>query len=130
MIRGMHVTVYTRHADELRAFLRDRLGLAATDVGGGWLIFDLPASEIAAHPVGEREEGDGGEDAAREEPAPGVAQLSFYCDDIEGTMRTLREKGVEFATGVTDEGWGLLATMQATPDVQVDLYQPRYGREG
>ena len=135
MIKGMHVTVYTRHADELKDFLRDKLELPFTDVGHGWLIFDIAASEIAAHPVDweEGEGGEGGEGGAqgddREPPAPGEAQISFYCDDIEAEMSRLREKGVEFTTGVTDQGWGLLATIRVTPDVQVDLYQPRYGRD-
>ncbi|MET0397580.1 MAG: VOC family protein [Longimicrobiaceae bacterium] len=138
MIKGMHVTVYTRHADELKEFLRDKLELPFTDVGHGWLIFEVPASEIAAHPVdwdGEGEEGEeggeggGGEGDDREPPAPGEAQLSFYCDDVEAEMRRLQDKGVEFTTGVTDQGWGLLATIRVTPDVQVDLYQPRYERD-
>jgi hypothetical protein len=34
MIRGMHAMFYSSKADELRAFLRDRLGLHGTDVGG------------------------------------------------------------------------------------------------
>ena len=41
MIRGMHAMFYSSQADALRAFFRDKLGLAGTDVGGGWLIFDL-----------------------------------------------------------------------------------------
>ena len=40
MIRGMHAMFYSSQADALRAFVRDKLGLAGTDVGGGWLIFD------------------------------------------------------------------------------------------
>jgi len=120
MIQGMHVTFYTRHADELRDFLRDKLELSAMDAGGGWLIFHPPAGEIAPHPAGE----EGDEDEA---PAPGVAQISFYCDDLEATMRQLKDRGVEFTTGVQDQGWGLLATFRAAPDVEMDLYQPRYG---
>ena len=45
MIRGVHTMFYTSAADELRAFLRDKLGFSATDVGHGWLIFDLPEAE-------------------------------------------------------------------------------------
>ena len=36
MIRGMHAMFYSSKADELRAFLRDKLGLRGTDVGEGW----------------------------------------------------------------------------------------------
>ena len=42
MIRGMHAMFYSSHAPELRAFLRDKLGLQGTDVGDGWLIFVAP----------------------------------------------------------------------------------------
>ena len=50
MIRGMHAMFYRSHADALRAFLRDKLGLAGTDVGGGWLIFDAPEADLGVHP--------------------------------------------------------------------------------
>ncbi len=42
MIRGVHAMFYSSEAEALRAFLRDKLGFSATDVGGGWLIFALP----------------------------------------------------------------------------------------
>src|SRR6188768_2477086 len=42
MIRGMHAMFYCSQAEALRAFLRDKLDLKGTDVGGGWLIFDAP----------------------------------------------------------------------------------------
>ena len=45
MIKGVHTMFYTSQAAELRAFLRDTLGLPSTDVGDGWLIFDLPEAE-------------------------------------------------------------------------------------
>ena len=36
MIRGMHAMFYSSEAEALRTFLKDKLGLAGTDVGGGW----------------------------------------------------------------------------------------------
>lgn len=45
MITGVHTMFYTSEPEALRAFLRDTLGLPHTDVGGGWLIFALPAAE-------------------------------------------------------------------------------------
>ena len=35
MIRGMHAMFYSTEADCLRVFLRDKLDLSGTDVGGG-----------------------------------------------------------------------------------------------
>ncbi len=51
MIRGMHAMFYSSQADELRLFLRDKLDLKATDVGGGWLIFDAPEADLGVHPT-------------------------------------------------------------------------------
>ena len=34
MIRGMHAVFYSSQAEALRMFLKDKLGLAGTDVGG------------------------------------------------------------------------------------------------
>ncbi len=34
MIRGMHAMFYSSQAEALRMFLKDKLGLAGTDVGG------------------------------------------------------------------------------------------------
>ena len=52
MINGGHTVIYSTDADADRAFLRDVLKLTHVDVGGGWLIFGMPSSEIAVHPYG------------------------------------------------------------------------------
>ncbi len=52
MIRGMHAMFYSSQAEALRAFLRDKLGLAANDVGGGWVIFDAPRGRPRGTPNG------------------------------------------------------------------------------
>ncbi len=36
MIKGVHAMFYSSEVEELRAYVRDKLGLPATDVGGGW----------------------------------------------------------------------------------------------
>lgn len=51
MIRGMHAMFYSSAAPELRAFLRDKLGLDGTDVGDGWLIFDAREADLGVHPA-------------------------------------------------------------------------------
>ena len=116
MIRGVHTMFYTSDPEGLRAFLRDKLGLAATDVGEGWLIFDLPEAEMGCHPT----------EGAGEGLPSGTAHLSFYCDDIEKTVAELREKGVEFTGGVEDHGYGLVTRFKAPGDFEVQLYQPQY----
>jgi hypothetical protein len=114
MIRGMHAMFYSSQATELRAFLRDKLGLAGTDVGDGWLIFDAPEADLGIHPT-ER----GG--------APsGTADISFYCDDIEGTMEEMQARGVVFTQPIEDHGYGLVTFFKVPGDFVVQLYQPKY----
>lgn len=114
MIRGMHGMFYSSEAEALRAFLRDKLGLKGTDVGGGWLIFDAPQADLGVHPT----------DAGG--PPSGTADISFWCDDIEATVAELKQRGVEFAQAVEDHGYGLVTFFRVPGGFKVQLYQPRY----
>ncbi|MFL5699584.1 MAG: extradiol dioxygenase, partial [Ktedonobacteraceae bacterium] len=51
MLNGAHVILYSTDAEADRVFIRDVLGFAGIDAGGGWLIFKLPPTEIAVHPT-------------------------------------------------------------------------------
>ena len=116
MIRGMHAMFYSSEAEALRAVLKDKLGLAGTDVGGGWLIFDAPEADLGVHPT----EGS--------EAASGTADISFYCDDIVTTVRELRARGVEFTQDAEDHGYGLVTFFKVPGDFKVQLYQPKYSK--
>ena len=117
MITGVHTMFYSSRAEELRAFMRDKLGFSATDVGGGWLIFDLPPAEMGCHP---------------DDPAKGATSgtpfISFMCDNIEKTMIELESRGVEFVGKIEDRGWGLSIQIRMPGDFTVDLYEPKYKR--
>jgi hypothetical protein len=115
MIRGVHTMFYSSDAEGLRNFLRDKLNLPATDVGGGWLIFDLPEADMGCHP------------ADKEHGAPsGSSDISFYCDDINKTVEELKGKGVEFTCKIEDHGYGLVTKFKVPGDFTVQLYQPSY----
>jgi catechol 2,3-dioxygenase-like lactoylglutathione lyase family enzyme len=118
MIKGLHAMVYSSDAEATRAFIRDTLGFTYTDVGDGWLIFDLPDAEMGCHPADER-------DGAR----PGTHNISFYCDDIERTVADLKKRGVPFTDDVADMGYGLVTHFRMPGDITVQLYEPRYVRE-
>jgi len=121
MIKGVHAMFYSEEAEALRAFLRDKFELPFTDVGEGWLIFDLPEADMGVHPS----------DPKGEHGSPnGTHAISFYCDDIEATITELREKGVEFVSGVEDQGWGLVALFKAPGNLTLQLYQPRFTKNG
>src|SRR5258708_4791809 len=113
MITGVHAIFFTPQADELRAFLRDKLGLPFVDSGGGWLIFNLHHAEVAAHPASE----------ARH-------QLSFYCDDLRQTMAELGQRGVEFSSDVSEQEWGWLTHFKLPGGEEVEVYQTKYSTEG
>lgn len=117
MIKGVHTMFYSSEPEALRDFIRDKLGFPHTDVGDGWLIFDLPESDMGCHPADET-----GKHGA---PA-GTHDVSFYCDDIETTVAELKNKGVEFTDSVQDQGFGLVTHFLMPGGVKVQLYQPRY----
>src|SRR5688500_5522963 len=119
MIRGVHIMFYSSQPEELRAFLRDKLGFSATDVGDGWLIFDLPEADMGVHPA----------DATGERGDPsGTHAISFYCDDIHATVDELKAKGVEFSSDIVDAGFGYVTTFKVPGGFDLDLYQPKYSK--
>ena len=110
MITGVHAIVFSPQAEKVRAFFADVLGLSSADAGGGWLIFALPPAELAVHPA----DGDGRH------------ELYLMCDDIHATLADLRDKGVEVARDVSDQGWGLLAAIRLPDGEELPIYEPRH----
>ncbi|MER7109514.1 VOC family protein [Streptomyces sp. NPDC000229] len=110
MFSGAHVILYTKDADADRAFLRDVLGFDNVDAGRGRLIFKLPPAEVAVHPT----------------PGEPRHEFSLMCDDIEGTLRKLAERGAEVSRPVSDQGWGLLAAVRLPSGGELPLYEPRH----
>ena len=110
MINGMHAIVFSPEAEKVRAFFADVLGMPSVDAGGGWLIFALPPAELAVHPT----------DGA------GHHQLYLMCDDIQATLASLRDKGVEVASEVADQGWGLIAAIRLPDGSELPIYEPRH----
>jgi uncharacterized glyoxalase superfamily protein PhnB len=112
MINGGHVIIYSRDAEADRVFFRDVLEYPDVDVGGGWLIFKLPPTEIAVHPT------DG----------PETQELYLMCGDVDATVESLAAKGVEFTQSVTDARWGRLTRFRLPGGGEVGLYEPRHER--
>jgi catechol 2,3-dioxygenase-like lactoylglutathione lyase family enzyme len=112
VINGSHVVVFSQDPEADRAFFADVLGHPHVDAGGGWLIFSLPAAELAVHPS------DG----------PVGHELYYMCDDVEATMEDLRAKGVEFTQGISEERWGRLTRLRLPGGGEVGMYEPRHPR--
>ena len=112
MITGVHAIIYATEPDRTRAFLRDVLGFAWVEGGSPdetWPIFALPPAEVGIHPHDHVE-----------------PELYLLCDDIGATVEALRAKGVEFVGEVTDQGWGLLTTIQVPGGGNLGLNEPRH----
>jgi catechol 2,3-dioxygenase-like lactoylglutathione lyase family enzyme len=110
MITGVHTIMFGPDADAIRAFLRDVLELREVDAGGGWPIFASPPAEFAAHPS------DSG----------GHYELYLMTDDVEGAVRDLTEKGVEFTGPILDQGWGRVTALKVPGGGELGLYEPHH----
>ena len=115
MIKGVHTMFYSSEPEALQAFLRDKLKFPCTDVGEGWLIFDLPEADMGCHPA----------DPA-EGALAGTHNISFYCDDIQKTVAELKGRGVQFSDEISDRGYGLVTHFKMPGNCEVQLYEPRY----
>jgi catechol 2,3-dioxygenase-like lactoylglutathione lyase family enzyme len=114
VITSTHAIIYADDADAARAFLRDVLELPWVDAHGGWLIFKLPPAELGVHPTGSQGS------------SSGTHELYLMCEDIEATVAELESKGAEFASGVQDQGFGLVTSMRVPGAGTIGLYQPKH----
>ena len=117
MIRGIHGLLYSSEPEATRAFFRNQVKLPATDVGGGWWIFDFREGDLGVHPV----------------EVPGTAgkhDVSLYCDDIHGTVASMKSRGVKFTHAVSDHGYGFVTYFRAPGGITVQLYEPKYQKGG
>ena len=106
----MHVILYSRDAEKVRAFLGDVLQLSSVDAGGGWPIFAAPPTEIAVHPTeGESEH-----------------EVYLMCNDISAVVAQLAARGIATEGAVSDRGWGLLTTLVLPGGERIGLYEPRH----
>jgi len=110
MINAVHAILFARDADAARAFFTDVLELNSVDAGGGWQIFALPPAELAIHPA----------------DTGGAHELYLMTDDLDRTLAQLRECGVKVAAEPSDQGWGVLASIEVPGFGPLGLYEPRH----
>jgi catechol 2,3-dioxygenase-like lactoylglutathione lyase family enzyme len=109
MLTGAHVVIYSTNAEADRAFFRDALGFPSVDAGGGWLIFGVPAAEVAFHPHDKNNQ----------------HELFFVCDDLKSLMTALQKKGVCFGE-IAEERWGTRTTIALPGGGKLGLYEPKH----
>ena len=112
MINGSHIILFSSDPEADRAFFAEVLEHPNVDAGDGWLIFRLPPAELAMH------------------PSDGTSshELYFMCDDVEATMRELRDRGVQFTQDIAEERWGRLTRFRLPGGGEIGMYEPRHQR--
>ena len=111
LISGIHAIVLSPAADAVRTFLQDTLELSHADAGGGWLIFGLPAAELAVHPAGQ----------------PGQ-EIYLMTDDLDAAVARLSEQGVQLTRPIREQSWGRMIAIALPDGGEVPLYQPSHPR--
>ena len=111
MIIGAHSIIYSKNPDADRAFLRDVLKFSNVDVGGGWLIFGLPPSEVAVHPSDEND----------------VHEFYLMCDNVEAFIADMKKRNINCGP-LHNQGWGILTQVILPGGGKLGVYQPRHAR--
>ena len=112
-ITGAHSILYSKTPEADRAFLKDVLGFPNVDVGGGWLIFGLPPSEVAIHPT---DEGEGD-----------TQEFYLMVDDAEAFVAEMKKH--KRKTGkLTKQSYGIMTSVQLPSGHELGVYQPTHER--
>ena len=93
------------------AFYRDDLGLEVVDHDGDWSEVTAGDQRIGLN-EGESPAGDGG------------AVIAFGVDDLDKTVDSLKEAGVEFTGEVSEHPWGRIAPFKDPDGNDLQLYAP------
>lgn len=109
MLTGAHIVVYSKDADADRIFFKKTLGLRSVDAGDGWLIFAVPAAEVAFHPHDENNK----------------HELYFMCDDIGAQVAALKKRGAQVGE-ISEQRWGASTTISLPGGGVIGLYEPRH----
>lgn len=113
MIKGIHGLFYSTDPDATRDFFKNVMQLPGFDIGDNWWIFDFKEGDMGVHPLNEPSDA-------------GSHEISFYCDDIHGTVADLKSRGATFTADVEDHGYGLVTHLTAPGGITIQLYEPRY----
>ena len=111
MIIGSHTIIQSTDADADRAFLRDVLGLTGIDSGGGWLIFALPASELAIHPSSNND----------------VHEYYLICSDVVAFVAQMQQYGAS-CSPILDQRWGRLTQVTLPGGGKLGVYEASHPR--
>lgn len=109
MISGAHAIIYSMDPDADRSFFRDVLNFPHVDAGKGWLIFALPAAELAIHPAENNN----------------IHELYLLCDDVDKVRHDLSALSIA-CSEVQSMPWGRLIRITLPGGGTLGIYQPRH----
>jgi hypothetical protein len=111
MINGVHVLIYSKKAAADKKFFKDVLKCPNVDVGGGWLIFGLPPTELAFH------------------PSPDVISKELYlmCDDLHQFVAEMKKHDIECGK-ISSQSFGLVTELILPSGGKLGVYQPKHER--
>ena len=113
MLSGIHLIIYSKDTEADKIFFRDVLKLTNVDAGNGWLIFGLPAAELAVHPSSDNDR----------------HEIYLMCDDINTFVQQMSNQKIA-CSEIQDQGWGLLVHLTLPGAGKLGVYQPRHARPG
>ena len=111
MITGAHSIIYSSNPEADLNFFKNILKFPNVDIGHGWLIFALPASELAVHPAAES----------------GLQELYLMCDDINLFVGEMAGHKI-ICSEIEDQRWGLLTHVTLPGGGKLGVYEPRHAR--
>jgi hypothetical protein len=111
MLIGAHCIIYSTNPEADRGILRDVFQLPHVDVGGGWLIFGLPPTEVAVHPSDRND----------------LHEFYLMCDDVDAFRAEMQRRELA-CTPVRDENWGRLTQVSLPGGGKLGVYQPSHAR--
>jgi hypothetical protein len=109
MINGFHSIIYPKDAKADSIFFRDVLKLPNVDVGNGWLIFALPPSALAVHPVAENMR----------------CEFFLMCDDIRNFVNEMVNVNIP-CSEIAEQHWGLITRLTLPGGGKIGVYEPRH----
>ena len=109
MITGAHFLIYTKSAAADKKFFRDVLKLPYVDLGGSWLIFGLPPSEIAFHPHSEND----------------LHEFYLMTDDIDAFVEEMKKHNIKCGK-LHKQSWGIHMQITLPGGGKLGVYQPRH----
>jgi catechol 2,3-dioxygenase-like lactoylglutathione lyase family enzyme len=109
VLTAAHIVIYSKDPEADRKFFKDTLGFRSVDAGQGWLIFAMPAGEVAFHLHDENNK----------------HEMYLMCDDLKTQISVLQKKGVKVGE-ISEQRWGTLTTMTLPGGGTIGLYEPKH----